>query len=83
LLAAPLVELVPMPALAALLIVAGYQGLRLEAAQTIWRTSRVSTVVMALTFLATLFIPLQYAVLAGRGPERGAHVASASPTRSW
>jgi sulfate permease, SulP family len=63
--AAPLAELVPMPALAALLIVAGYQGLRLEAAQTIWRTSRVSTVVMALTFLATLFIPLQYAVLLG------------------
>jgi SulP family sulfate permease len=65
LLAAPLVELVPMPALAALLIVAGYQGLRLEAAQTIWRTSRVSTVVMVLTFLATLFIPLQYAVVLG------------------
>ncbi len=63
--AAPLAELVPMPALAALLIVAGYQGLRLEAAQTIWRTSKVSTVVMALTFLATLFIPLQYAVLVG------------------
>lgn len=65
LLAAPLAELVPMPALAALLIVAGYQGLRLEAAQTIWRTSRVSAVVMILTFLATLFTPLQYAVLLG------------------
>lgn len=65
LMVAPLAELVPMPALAALLIVAGYQGLRLEAAQTIWRTSRVSGVVMALTFLATLFIPLQYAVLLG------------------
>ncbi len=65
LLAAPLVELVPMPALAALLIVAGYQGLRLEAARTIRSTSKVSTAVMALTFLATLFIPLQYAVLLG------------------
>lgn len=65
LVAAPLVELVPMPALAALLIVAGYQGLRLEAAQTIWRTSRVSSVVMLLTFLATLFVPLQYAVMLG------------------
>ena len=72
LLAAPLAELVPMPALAALLIVAGYQGLRLEAAQTIWHTSRVSTVVMALTFLATLFIPLQYAVLIGVASERRA-----------
>ena len=32
--AAPLVEMVPMPALAALLIVAGFQGLRVEAAST-------------------------------------------------
>jgi SulP family sulfate permease len=65
LLAAPLAELVPMPALAALLIVAGYQGLRIEAALTIWNTSRLSATVMSVTFLATLFIPLQYAVLLG------------------
>lgn len=63
--AAPLAELAPMPALAALLIVAGYQGLRIEAAQTIWRTGNVPATVMGLTFLATLFIPLQYAVLVG------------------
>ncbi|MCS6846040.1 MAG: SulP family inorganic anion transporter [Caldilineales bacterium] len=65
LVAAPLAELVPMPALAALLIVAGLQGLRLEAAQTIWFTGRVPGVVMIITFLATLFLPLQYAVLLG------------------
>jgi sulfate permease, SulP family len=65
LLAAPLVELVPMPALAALLIVAGFQGLRLREAVTVWNTGRVSTVIMIITFVATLFIPLQYAVLLG------------------
>ena len=65
LVAAPLAELVPMPALAALLIVAGYQGLRIEAAITIWKTSRVSATVMSVTFLATLFAPLQFAVLLG------------------
>jgi SulP family sulfate permease len=65
LVAAPLAERVPMPALAALLIVAGYQGLRIEAARTIWRTGKVPAAVMGLTFLATLFIPLQYAVLLG------------------
>ncbi len=65
LLAAPLVELVPMPSLAALLIVAGFQGLRIEQAMTIWNTSQVSRVVMALTFVATLIVPLQYAVLTG------------------
>jgi SulP family sulfate permease len=65
LLAAPLVELVPMPSLAALLIIAGVQGLRIPQAMTIWNTSRVSSVVMVMTFIATLLIPLQYAVLIG------------------
>lgn len=78
LIAAPLVELVPMPALSALLIVAGYQGLRIEAAMMIWNTSRVSSAVMGLTFLATLFIPLQYAVLLGAGFSIVMHVARQS-----
>lgn len=65
LIAAPLVELVPMPSLAALLIVAGFQGLRIQPAVTIWNTGKVPAVVMGMTFLATLFIPLQYAVLLG------------------
>jgi SulP family sulfate permease len=78
LLAAPLAELVPMPALAALLIVAGFQGLRIQPAITIWNTSRVSTAVMVLTFLATLFIPLQYAVLLGMAFSIVMHVVHQS-----
>jgi SulP family sulfate permease len=54
-----------MPALAALLIVAGYQGLRIQQAQLIWNTSKSSAAAMVLTFLATLFTPLHYAVLLG------------------
>jgi SulP family sulfate permease len=65
LLAGPLVELVPMPALAALLIVAGFQGLRIESARMAWQTGRIPKVVMLVTFLATLSIPLQYAVMVG------------------
>jgi SulP family sulfate permease len=65
LLAAPLAELVPMAGLAALLIVAGYQGLRIQQAQMIWNTSKISAAAMVLTFLATLFLPLHYAVLLG------------------
>jgi SulP family sulfate permease len=65
LVAGPLVELVPMPALAALLIVAGLQGLRLAQARLIWNTGRMPTALMAITFVATLFVPLQYAVLLG------------------
>ena len=65
LLVAPLVERVPMPALAALLIVAGFQGLRVPQAVTTWNTSKVSAVVMIITFIATLLVPLQFAVLLG------------------
>jgi sulfate permease, SulP family len=65
LVAAPLVELVPMPALAALLIVAGFQSLRISQAITVWNTGKLTAVVMIMTFVATLFIPLQYAVLVG------------------
>ncbi len=65
LLIAPLVEFIPMPALAALLIVAGFQGLRVDAAKTVWQTSKVSSTVMVMTFIFTLFVPLHYAVLIG------------------
>jgi SulP family sulfate permease len=65
LLAGPLVERVPMPALAALLIVAGFQGLRVEQAVVAWNTGRISRLVMLVTFLATLIVPLQFAVLVG------------------
>lgn len=65
LLAAPLVERVPMPGLAALLIVAGFQGLRIEQAVIAWNTGRISRVVMVVTLVATLVVPLQYAVFLG------------------
>lgn len=65
LLIGPLVERVPMPALAALLIVAGFQGLRVEQAVMAWKIGRISRLVMLATFLATLIVPLQFAVLFG------------------
>ena len=64
-LAGPLVERVPMPALAALLIVAGFQGLRVEQAVLAWKTGRLSRLVMIATFIAILVMPLQFAVLFG------------------
>jgi SulP family sulfate permease len=54
-----------MPALAALLIVAGFQGLRLAQARLIWYTGRVPATLMLITFTATLFMPLHFAVLLG------------------
>ena len=74
LLAAPLVERVPMPALAALLIVAGVQGLRVPQAIMAWKTGRTSAVIMIVTFVATLLVPLQFAVLFGTGLSVVLHV---------
>lgn len=74
LLAAPLVELVPMPALAALLVVAGVQGLRLPQAQLVWKTGRISKAAMLATFIATLVVPLQFAVLFGVVLSAALHV---------
>jgi SulP family sulfate permease len=65
LLAGPLVERVPMPALAALLIVAGFQGLRIAQATVAWKTGRIPRLVMGVTFVATLIMPLQFAVMFG------------------
>ena len=72
LLAAPLVERVPMPALAALLIVAGFQGLRVEQAVIAWKTGRISQVVMLVTFVATSGRAAAIRGPVRRGPEHRA-----------
>jgi SulP family sulfate permease len=62
---ANLVELVAMPALAGLVIVAGVQMINMNAIQTVWQTNAVSRTIMLITFGSTLIMPLQYAVLLG------------------
>jgi sulfate permease, SulP family len=65
LLFANLVELVAMPALAGLVIVAGVQMVNVKAIQTVWQTNMVARTIMVITFGSTLVMPLQYAVLLG------------------
>jgi SulP family sulfate permease len=65
LLFAPLVELVAMPALAGLVIVAGVQMVNVNAIQTVWQTNTVVRAIMLVTFGSTLVMPLQYAVFLG------------------
>jgi len=59
------VELVAMPALAGLVIVAGVQMINVNAIQTVWQTNTVARTIMLITFGSTLVMPLQYAVLLG------------------
>ena len=65
LLFANLVELIAMPALAGLVIVAGIQMINPQAILTVWQTNAVSRMIMSITFISTLIMPLQYAVMVG------------------
>jgi len=59
------VENVAIPAVAAVLIVAGFGTFKFEAIKDIRDVSRSSMVVMGVTFLATLTMPIQEAILVG------------------
>jgi SulP family sulfate permease len=59
------VENVAIPAVAAVLIVAGYETFRFEAIKDIRDVSRSSMLVMGATFMATLVLPIQEAILVG------------------
>ena len=62
---ASLVEMVAMPVLAGLVIIAGIQMVNVGAIQTVWHTNTVARTIMVLTFASTLIMPLQYAVFLG------------------
>jgi SulP family sulfate permease len=59
------VSMVAMPAMAALLIVAGFQSIKSESIRDIWVTGWAPRVVMVVTLVLTLVIPLQQAVFLG------------------
>jgi len=65
LLFAQFIELVALPAVGALLVVAGYEAIKFADLEDVRDTGSGPRYTMAITFLATLFIPIQYAVLLG------------------
>jgi len=65
LLFASAVELIPMAALAAMLVLIGVRAIDVPALRAVWQTSLPPRVIMVVTFIATLVIPVQYAVLLG------------------
>ena len=58
---------IAMPALAGLLILVGFRTLKPDQVRMVWRTGPAQAAVMLTTFVLTILIPLQYAVLAGVG----------------
>jgi len=63
-----------MPALAGLLILIGIRTVKPADLQSVWRTGLVQKVVLSVTFVLTMVIPLQYAVLVGVGVSMVLHV---------
>jgi SulP family sulfate permease len=62
LLIAPFIEFIPMPTLAGTLIVVGVQMINVPRMQTVWHTGWIPSAIMIITFVTTLFAPLQVAV---------------------
>lgn len=73
-----LIGYVAMPALAGLLIVVGAGSVRPAQVLSVARTGAVQLAVMATTFVLTLVVPLQYAVLVGIGLSIVLHVVRQS-----
>ncbi|WP_312854861.1 SulP family inorganic anion transporter [Agromyces agglutinans] len=67
LVASGVVAYVAMPSLAALLIVVGVGSINPARVQSVLKTGVVPTTIMAVTFVLTLIVPLQFAVLIGVG----------------
>ena len=60
-----LVGHIAMPALAGLLIIIGFRTINPGDLWSVWKSGQIEKVVLATTFLLTMLIALQYAVLVG------------------
>ncbi|MEJ2753803.1 MAG: SulP family inorganic anion transporter, partial [Chloroflexota bacterium] len=61
----PLIELIPLPGLAGLLVMVGIRLVNVGRLQTVYFTGTGSVAVMLITLVATLILPIQYAVASG------------------
>ncbi|MEM9034360.1 MAG: SulP family inorganic anion transporter [Actinomycetota bacterium] len=76
--ASELVELIAMPALAGLLMLIGFRSIKPADLKAVWRTGSPQATVMTITFVFTMLIPLQTAVLLGVALSILLHVISVS-----
>ena len=72
------IDNIAMPALAGLLILVGVRTIKPDDLASVWKTGVPQRVVLVATFLLTIVIPLQYAVLAGVGLSVALYVVGQS-----
>lgn len=78
LLLAPLAAYLPRAALAGAIVMIAYNMVDRKEIRRIWRTSRGDSGIMVATFLGTLFLPLEFAVLSGVLVSFGRYIARTS-----
>jgi SulP family sulfate permease len=62
---APFIEVLPLPALAGMLIMVGISMIQTHRIRTVWNTDPTPVTIMLITFVGTLFTPLHVAVFIG------------------
>ncbi len=67
-----------MPALAGLLILVGVRTIKPDDIMSVWKAGLVQRAVLVVTFVLTMLVPLQYAVLVGVGVSVVLHVVQQS-----
>lgn len=67
-----------MPALAGLLILVGFRTVKPDDIRSVWKAGLVQRAVLGVTFVLTMVVPLQYAVLVGVGVSVVLHVVQQS-----
>jgi SulP family sulfate permease len=65
LLIAPLIAYLPMPAMAAVIVLVGYSLIDFRFSRTVLKASKRQSTVLLITFFSTLFLDLEYAVYIG------------------
>jgi SulP family sulfate permease len=77
----PLIAHLPRAVLAGALIITAYSMVDIKSMRRIWRGSRNEAVIMSVTLLATLLLPLQFAVLIGVLMSLGSYLLRTSAPR--
>jgi SulP family sulfate permease len=79
--AAPLVRAIPLASLAGVLMITAASMIRIEQIRRMWPFARPTRILLAVTFVATITLPLEWAILGGAGLGLAIHLAETTHVR--
>lgn len=78
---APLVRAIPLASLAGVLMITAASMIRVDQIRRMWPFARPTRILLAVTFVATLALPLEWAILGGAGLGLFIHLAETTHVR--